>query len=279
MKITVQNLTHQYDNQVTALREVDLTILSGESCAIVGENGAGKTTLAKQLNGLLKPTQGSVWIGEFNTAQHTPARLAHHVGYAFQNPDQQIFSSKVIDEVRFGPKNLAYPEQKVEQYAQQALKAVNLEDQQQKHPYDLHLADRKLLTLAAVLAMQTPIVIFDEPTTGQDAVHIQRIGNIIEDLKAAGRTVLTISHDLDFCARHFNRIVVLRKGEIIADGPAEDILQKSELLASASINPPQLVRLAQALGIKAMPRTPEAFLDVYNEHRKKDFSTSQEDPG
>jgi energy-coupling factor transport system ATP-binding protein len=268
MKITIRNLTHQYNNQVTALRDVDLLIQSGESVAIVGENGAGKTTLAKQLNGLLKPTAGEVFIGDLNTANQTPASLARFVGYAFQNPDQQIFASKVSDEVRFGPQNLGYSEDKVKTFSQEALSAVGLQEQGEKHPYDLHLADRKLLTLAAVLAMQTPIVIFDEPTTGQDAYHVQQIGKIIAELKSKGRSVLTISHDLDFCAEYFDRVVVLRSGEVIADGPAEDVLPQSELLASAAVNPPQLVRLAQALDLTIMPRTPEEFVEGYNKYRK-----------
>jgi energy-coupling factor transport system ATP-binding protein len=263
MNITVRNLTHQYDNQVIALRDVNLSIQSGESVAIVGENGAGKTTLAKQINGLLKPTQGEVYIGEFSTVEKTPAFLARYVGYAFQNPDQQIFASKVIDEVQFGPINLGFPEDKVGSSSSGALKAVGLEEQAEKHPYDLHLADRKLLTLAAVLAMGTPIIIFDEPTTGQDALHIQQIGEILTSLKSSGRTVLTISHDLDFCARYFDRVVVLRGGEVIADGPAEKVLIESSLLVSASVNPPQLVRLAQALDLSIMPRTPEEFVEDY----------------
>jgi energy-coupling factor transport system ATP-binding protein len=269
MKITIRDLTHQYDTQVTALRDVNLLIQSGESVAIVGENGAGKTTLAKQLNGLLKPTKGDVIIGDYNTADHTPAALARFVGYAFQNPDQQIFASKVAEEVEFGPRNLGFSTDQIRTFSQQALSAVGLEDQQEKHPYDLHLADRKLLTLAAVLAMQTPIIVFDEPTTGQDSYHINQIGKIITDLQSLGRTVLTISHDLDFCAKYFNRVIVLRNGEVIADGPARDVLKETKLLASAAVNPPQLVRLSQSLGLQLMPRTPEEFVEDYNTYRKK----------
>jgi energy-coupling factor transport system ATP-binding protein len=202
-----------------------------------------------------------------DTSQHTPAQLAKQIGYAFQNPDQQIFASKVYDEVQFGPSNLGYAAEEIERFSQSALRAVGLEDQAQKHPYDLHLADRKLLTLAAVLAMNTPVIIFDEPTTGQDARHIQQIGSIVENLKAEGRTVITISHDLDFCARYFERVIVLRAGELIADGSTREVLLQSDLLASAAVNPPQLVRLGQALGISAMARTPDEFVNTYQSIR------------
>jgi len=262
MDINIQDLTHAYNSQVTALKGVNLRIPRGDCLAIIGENGAGKTTLAKQINGLLKPSQGVVNIGEHTTAELSPAKIARFVGYAFQNPDQQLFASKVVDEVRFGPVNLGYSSQEVTTFTEQALAAVGLEDQTEKHPYDLHLADRKLLSLAAVLAMRTPIVIFDEPTTGQDALHIQKIGAIIQQLKAQGRTVITISHDLDFCAAYFERVVVLRRGEVIADGPAAEVLMQVDLLATAAVKPPQLVRLALGLGWDHFAGTPEDFMQA-----------------
>lgn len=267
MEIKVKDLTHQYSSQVTALKGINLEIPAGDCLAIIGENGAGKTTLAKQLNGLLKPSQGEVWIGEHNTAKLTPAMIARYVGYAFQNPDQQLFASKVIDEVRFGPTNLGYSPQEISEHTQRALSAVGLEDQAEKHPYDLHLADRKLLSLAAVLAMNTPVVIFDEPTTGQDALHIRKIGAIITQLKALGRTVITISHDLDFCGSYFERVVVLRGGQAIADGPASQVLLQADVLASAAVKPPQLVRLAQGLGWDHFAATPEDFVRAFKKER------------
>jgi energy-coupling factor transport system ATP-binding protein len=263
MNILIEDLSFTYDTGVTALRDINFDLAGGESLAIIGENGAGKTTLAKLLNGLLKPSRGKVTVADLDTTKHTPAQLAHQIGYAFQNPDQQIFASKVIDEVSFGPRNLGYTEEQIQLFSQNALEAVGLENEGEKHPYDLHLADRKLLTLAAVLAMGTPIIVFDEPTTGQDSLHIQKIGSIIAGLKGENRTVITISHDLDFCARYFERVIVLRGGELIADGPAAEVLTQTDLLASAAVNPPQLVRLAQALDMPIMARTPEEFVQAY----------------
>jgi energy-coupling factor transport system ATP-binding protein len=268
MDIRVKDLTHQYSCQVTALKGINLEIFAGDCLAIVGENGAGKTTLAKQLNGLLKPTQGEVWIGEENIAKLTPAKIARFVGYAFQNPDQQLFASKVLDEVRFGPSNLGFTPREIDDFIYKALEAVGLEDQLEKHPYDLHLADRKLLSLAAVLAMQTPVVIFDEPTTGQDAHHIQKIGSIIKGIQDQGRTAITISHDLDFCASYFERVIVLRGGEIIADGQASEVLLKTEILASAAVKPPQLVRLAQELDLDYFAATPSEFVHGLKDRKK-----------
>jgi energy-coupling factor transport system ATP-binding protein len=144
---------------VQALRGVTLTLPPGVAVAIVGENGAGKTTLVKHFNGLLRPTSGSVVVGEWDTRRYTVAKLASRVGYVFQNPDDQLFARTVIKEVSFGPKNLGRSEADAEAAARAALEAVGLADQADTHPYDLHLSQRKLLALAAVLAMHTPVIV------------------------------------------------------------------------------------------------------------------------
>ena len=171
MNISTSDLTFTYPSGVQALRGVSLTLVSGESVAIVGENGAGKTTLVKHFNGLLRPTGGSVSVGEWNAATVSVARLASRVGYVFQNPDDQLFERSVIREASFGPRNLGRSDAQAKEAAQEALAAVGLEGEMEKHPYDLHLSQRKLLALAAVLAMHTPVIILDEPTTGQDATN------------------------------------------------------------------------------------------------------------
>jgi energy-coupling factor transport system ATP-binding protein len=210
VKVSVEHVSFSYPGGVEALRDVSLTIEPGEAVAILGENGAGKSTLAKHLNGLLRPGAGRVLIGDWDTREHTAAQMAQRVGYVFQNPDDQLFERAVRKEVAFGPHNLGFPDAEVDRLVSEALDQVGLADRADAHPYDLPLFERKLLTLGAVLAMQTPIIIFDEPTTGQDARGMERIGRIIEDLRAEGRTVITISHDVDFCAEHFPRLCSCR---------------------------------------------------------------------
>jgi len=260
MNISITDLTFTYPSGVQALRGVSLTLVSGESVAIVGENGAGKTTLVKHFNGLLRPTGGSVHIGEWDTATASVAKLASRVGYVFQNPDDQLFERSVLKEASFGPKNLGRTEEEARKAAKKALAAVGLDQELDKHPYDLHLSQRKLLALAAVLAMHTPVIVLDEPTTGQDARGLARIGDIIEQLKAERRTVVTITHDIDFAAEHFERVIVMAKGQVQADGDAADVLARREVLAHAEVEPPQLARLAQALGLPGTPLTPEQFV-------------------
>ena len=262
MPIAVEGVTFTYPSGTQALRGVALHLAPGEAVAIVGENGAGKTTLVKHLNGLLKPSAGRVLIGDWDTREHTVAKMAARVGYVFQNPDDQIVERTVGDEVAFGPRRLGQPPAEQQANVAAALETVGLTAVAGTHPYDLTAAQRKLVTLASVLAMRTPIVIFDEPTMGQDARGVALIGGIVERLKAEGRTVLTITHDIDFCADHFGRVVVLANGQLLADGAAADVLTRTDLLATTNVEPPQLVRLAQALHLPRAPLTVEGFVEA-----------------
>lgn len=271
MNIEIENLTFRYNPQVTALREVSLSIKAGEAVAIFGENGAGKSTLAKHLNGLLKPNQGSVHIGGWDTRQRTPAELANRVSYTFQNPDDQLFEQTVAKEISFGPRNLGLDNDQVHERVEQAMEMTGLSDQAETHPYDLHATERKFVALAAGLAMRTPIVVIDEPTTGQDARGQARLADILAHLKEDGRTLITISHDIDFCAAHFERAVLMANAQIIADRPMSDIFSDQDALTRSAIEPPQMVQLARRLDLAADPLTVEAFLEAYKPvNRDKD---------
>ena len=267
MKISVEDVYFSYPSGVEALRGVSLTVEVGEAVAILGENGAGKSTLAKHLNGLLRPGAGRVLIGDWDTREHTTAQMAHRVGYVFQNPDDQLFERAVRKEVAFGPRNLGYSDAEVDQFVAQALAQVGLEAEADTHPYDLPLAQRKLLALAAVLAMQTPVIILDEPTAGQDAAGVERIGGIIEELRTQGRTVITISHDVDFCAEHFPHAVLMAQAQVLADGLSAEVLTDSPSLAQAAVELPQMVRLATELGLATRPLTVDAFVDALADER------------
>jgi energy-coupling factor transport system ATP-binding protein len=260
MNIQIASLTFTYPAAVTALRDVSLAISPGESVAIIGQNGAGKTTLVKHLNGLLKPTSGSVRVGSWDTREHSVAQLAARAGYVFQNPGEQLFQQTLKAEVMFGPKNLGWGAEKVETQVEAALAMVGLTEAAGRHPYDLSPGERKRAALAAVLAMDTPVVVFDEPTTGQDESGVTLVGNIVDDLHAQGKTVITITHDIDFCAEHFERVVVMAEGQILLDGSGREVLAQTETLAQTYVDPPQLVRLAQRLEMKETPLRVEEFV-------------------
>jgi energy-coupling factor transport system ATP-binding protein len=271
MDIVIDALTHTYPGGVTALHDVSLLLGAGESVAIVGQNGAGKTTLVKHLNGLLLPTSGSVGVGQFNTRKHSVAKLAAHVGYVFQNPDDQLFQPTVLKEVGFGPRNLGWPTDRAEAAAVAALNATGLSAVADRHPYDLAPSERKRVALAAVLAMETPVVVLDEPTTGQDHAGVARIGAIVADLRRQGRTIITVTHDIDFCAEHFARVIVMGQGRVLLDGPAREVLAQADVLAQTDVDPPQLMRLAMALDWKGgpLPLNVEEFAEGWSAHNAK----------
>jgi energy-coupling factor transport system ATP-binding protein len=262
MRIQISDLHFIYPTGVEALRGISLGIDSGEQVAIVGQNGAGKTTLVKHLNGLLQPTNGKVLIGDSDTKEHSVAQLARHVGYVFQNPDEQLFSKNIGIEVAFGPKNLGYSSERVQALVKDALAMTELSDKTETNPYDLSATWRKMVALASIIAMDTDIVIFDEPTTGQDAVNVARIANVIKNLRERGKTIITITHDIDFCAENFERVIALSQGKVLLDGKANEVLGQEEILATTYVDPPQLTRLGKRLGFKETVRNQEEFLNA-----------------
>jgi len=262
MNIEISNLQFTYPTGVEALRGISLTIESGEQVAIVGQNGSGKTTLVKHLNGLLQPTSGYVRIGDWDTKEHSVAKLARRVGYVFQNPDEQLFSKNVGTEVAFGPKNLGFSGEQVQGQVKDALAMTELSSKMETNPYDLSPTWRKMVAIASIIAMDTPIVIFDEPTTGQDAANIARIANVIKSLRERGKTVITITHDIDFCAENFERVIALSQGKVLLDGKANEVLGKEEILATTYVDPPQLTRLGKRLGFKDTVRNQDEFLSL-----------------
>jgi energy-coupling factor transport system ATP-binding protein len=260
MNIEIKDLHFTYPAGVEALRGISLNVSAGEQVAIVGQNGAGKTTLVKHLNGLLLPTRGQVLIGGWDTTKHSVAKLAKRVGYVFQNPDEQLFSKNVGMEVAFGPRNLGFNSEQVQSLVNDALAMTELSGKTETNPYDLSPTWRKMVALASVIAMDTPIVIFDEPTTGQDAMSITRIAHVIRALRERGKTVITITHDIDFCAENFERVIAMAQGRVLLDGKTNEVLQQDEILATTYVDPPQLTRLAKKLGFKNTVRNQEEFL-------------------
>jgi len=260
MNIEIRDLYFTYPAGVEALRGISFHINSGEQVAIVGQNGAGKTTLVKHLNGLLLPTRGQILVGDWDTTKRSVAKLAKRVGYVFQNPDEQLFSKNVGMEVAFGPRNLGFNSEQVQGLVKDALAMTELSDKTETNPYDLSPTWRKMVALASVIAMDTPIVIFDEPTTGQDAMTITRIAHVLKALRERGKTVITITHDIDFCAENFERVIAMAQGKVLLDGKTNDVLAQDEILSTTYVDPPQLTRLGKRLGFKNAVRNQEEFL-------------------
>jgi energy-coupling factor transport system ATP-binding protein len=253
--LQTEGLIHVYPGGTRALDGVDLSIGRAERVAIVGQNGSGKTTLVRHFNGLLRPTEGNVLVEGTDAAGQRVARLAAVVGLAFQDPDRQIFAGKVRAEVAFGPKNLGRSGAELQRAVDEALVATGLDGDADTNPYDLGYSRRKLLALASILAMGTPVVVLDEPTTGQDARGVERIRAIVDQLATEGRTVVAISHDMRFVAESFERVIVMRDGRIVLDGsPAEAFAEPAwPTLDSTFLEPPLAARIGARLGLGSTP--------------------------
>ena len=262
LPIELDGVRFAYPSGVEALRSVSLRIEPGETVAIVGQNGSGKTTLAKHLNGLLRPTAGRVLLGGADTTGEPINRLAELVGFVFQSPDDQLFERSVEREVGFGPRRMGLPAETVTRLVGQALELAGLDAARATNPYDLDLSTRKLVGLASVLATDPAVVVLDEPTTGQDGPGVARVGRIVDALQAAGKSVVAITHDMEFAAAHFGRIVVMRGAEVVADGPPASVFARSnlELLASTGLRPPPAARVAAAMGLRLVPADADALL-------------------
>jgi energy-coupling factor transport system ATP-binding protein len=253
--IRVEGLVHVYPGGTRAIDGVTLEIVAGERVAIVGQNGSGKSTLVRHFNGLLRPTEGRVLVEGADAATLRVAELAAKVGLAFQDPDRQIFAGKVRAEVAFGPRNLGLKGPTLDGAVDGALAAAGLEAEANVNPYDLGFSRRKLLGLASVLAMRTPVVVLDEPTTGQDARGVARVKAIVEALHGERRTVIAISHDMGFVAGSFDRVVVMRAGTIALDGTPAQVFAADAwgTLASTFIEPPLPARAGARLGLGSTP--------------------------
>jgi energy-coupling factor transport system ATP-binding protein len=246
--IQVENVVFRYaPGSPDILRGVGLSIAPGDFVALIGQNGAGKTTLAKHFNGLLRPTSGSVRVLGIETKSASLADLARTVGYVYQNPDHQIFAQRVRSEVAFGPRNLGLPPAEVESRIDQALDLVGLRDHADDFAFSLGRGQRQKLAVASVLAMEPPILVVDEPTTGLDKPGARGILDLLSRWNSDGRTIVVITHDMALVAERVPRTIVVNDGRILADGPTREVLSDAPLLRQAYLRPPQVTRIAQRL--------------------------------
>ena len=253
--IEVRRVGFTYPGGVRALDGVDLSVGPGETLGIIGQNGSGKSTLVRHLDGLLRPTEGQILLDGSVVGRRHVAELAALVGIAFQDPDRQIFAGRVRAEVAFGPRNLGLRGAELDRRVTEALDMVGLAGTDEENPYDLGYSRRKLLSIASVLAMRTPIVVLDEPTTGQDLRGVARVRSVVAAIAAEGRTVIAISHDMRFVAETFRRVVVMRAGKIVLDGTPAQVFAEANwpALAETYLEPPLAARVGARLGVGSTP--------------------------
>ncbi|MDQ5810137.1 MAG: energy-coupling factor transporter ATPase [Actinomycetota bacterium] len=250
--IEVEGLTHRYPNGVVALEGADLTVRQGEFLAVLGQNGSGKTTLVKHFNGLLEPTEGSVRVHGEETVKQGVRRLGQRVGYVFQNPDHQIFSDTVFDEVAFGPKIRDLEEDEVKERVSEALTAVGLEGYEEEDPFGLTKGERQRVAVASVLAVRPEVLILDEPTTGLDYAEQRSMMDLVRRLNEAGSTIIVVTHTMWVVAEYAHRAAVIKDGKMVPSGTVREVFVKEEELRDASLRPPHIVSLGNALGFTVL---------------------------
>ena len=262
--ITVKNLNFKYPNGTeNVLNDVSLEVKKGEKVAIIGQNGAGKTTMVKMLNGLLKPVNGDVIVDDWNTKNYTVAKMSRKVGYVFQNPMDQIFHNNVYDEIAFGAKKLKYSPDETKTMVENAIKLTELEKYQKENPYNLPYSLRKFVTIAAVIAMGSDVIVMDEPTAGQDFRGMRVLHNLIDELQKQGKTIITITHDMEFVVKNFDRVIVMTNGEVIADGDKRDIFWQFDTLEKSMVKQPYISDLAKEMEIGGKVLSVGEFVENY----------------
>lgn len=261
--LQVRGLCYAYDEEKPALRDVSLDIGAGERIAVLGTNGAGKSTFFLCLNGVLKPHKGEILLHGKTPAKHA---LQEHVGVVFQNADDQMIAPTVLAEVSFGPMNLRLPREEVCRRVHRAIEAMGLEAYTNRPPHDLSGGEKKRVSIADVLAMESNIILFDEPTASLDPTGSDMLEHVLEDLSAAGKTLLISTHDMDFAFRWAERVVVFSGGQIIDDGTPEEVFARADTMAHANLRRPAMLDVFASLcahGLysaeEACPRTPQAL--------------------
>jgi len=262
--IEVENVYFTYPNGVEALRGVSLKIADGEFVAIMGQNGAGKTTLVKHFNGLLKPTKGRVLIDGVDTRQVSVAKLSRKVGLVFQNPDHQLFSETVEEEISFALKNFGFNEKIIRERVNWALNLLDLVQYRRTSPFMLSGGERKRVALASVLAWDPKIIILDEPTIGQDSRQKERLRQFIIQMNQQGKTVIIVTHDIEFVVECKPRVILMADGKIIADGEAREVLTDPDLVSRSSLILPEITQVFINLNDLGFPRE---VIDVYEAKR------------
>jgi len=239
--VKFENVSFHYGDNNLILRDVNLEIKRGDIIAVLGANGAGKTTLVKHAIGLLKPTAGEVLVDGKSTKQLSIAQIAQMLGYVFQSPSHMLFAPTVREELQFGPKNLKHDPARMDANIAKALRIVRLEGREEDPPLALSFGQQKRVSIAAILAMQSRILVMDEPTAGQDYQNFMNFMDAIIQLPTF-ESILFITHDIDLAVIFANRVLVVNDGRVMRDGTPYEVLQDLDMLVANRLVPTSLLK-------------------------------------
>ena len=252
--VEIKDVSYTYPGtSAPAIKDITFSIPKGQFVGIIGQNGGGKTTIMKCLVGLVKSSRGEIRLNGQTLARQKVGEIATQIGLILQNPDTQLFHMSVEEEIRFGLTNLGLDSTEIEKRLEEALKITGLETYRSLYPFKLSLGDRRKVAVAAIVAMRPRILIFDEPLTGQDYKGRYELTNLAAELHRLGHTVMMISHDMELIAKYTQRTLVIGKGQLLLDAPTREIFDHLDVLRDTYIEPPEIVRLGQALRPCGLP--------------------------
>lgn len=264
--VEIDDLAFRHKDGTVALKGITINIKKGSKTAILGHNGAGKSTLLLHLNGIYLPQRGRVKVLGVESNKENEKLLRKMVGLVFQDPDDQVFSPTVWDDVAFGPANLGLAKEEIELRVEEALKAVEIEEYADKMPFHLSYGQRKRVAIAGVLAMKPEILVLDEPHAFLDPKSKENLYNILEKENKEGKTVIVATHDVDFAHEWADEIIVMREGEVLSQGGTE-VLCREEIIKEAGLEFPKVVRLIRkirGLKVEKIPKTIEEAGELFN---------------
>lgn len=248
--IELKHISYQYPDSTAAITDICFSVTEGEKLVVVGENGAGKSTLFLLLNGILKPRNGQYFF-DGNPVGYNKSemlKLRKNVGIVFQEPNSQIFSASVYEEVAFGPLNMELPHDEVRKRVDATLEALDIENLKDRPAHLLSYGQKKRVTIASVLVMNPRIIIFDEPTSGLDPAHAAEIIALLEKLHKTGKTIIISTHDMNFAYQWASRMVVLQDGCVIGQGTPTEIFTNDQLIKQSRLELPFILQVYNALG-------------------------------
>jgi len=240
--VKFEDVTFGYETEHEILHGINLEIKRGDVIAVLGPNGAGKTTFVKHAIGLLKPKDGHVLVNGRSTREASVAEIASTLGYVFQSPSHMLFASTVREELSFGPKNLKHAKDQIDKEVKDALKIVNLAEYEQDPPLALSFGQQKRVSIAAILAMRSRILVMDEPTAGQDYQNYMNFMDSILQMPGF-EAILFITHDVDLAVIYANRVLMISDGRLVSDGKPQDVLRDFDRLKANRLVPTSLLEL------------------------------------
>lgn len=245
--LRVSDVAFGYVPEQTLFKDVSFTIESGEFLAVGGRNGCGKTTITRLLVGLETPRTGRIFYNDTDITGWTPAKRSQYIGYVFQQPDRQMFRPTVAQEVAFGPEQQGYSRAEVKEITAQALERVRLSDKADAYPPLLHRGEKQRVAIASALAMQSEILILDEPTSGQDGTETKELLGLLQSLRKDGLAIVLITHDMEIIASQCSRVLVMGNQTKAFDGSPEELFTKRDDLEALGLERPACVSLSMSV--------------------------------